>query len=87
MQELRWDGVNRAFVIYGLSSGWWTRCRGEPGARAQRGRTAKAGVVCGAWIGLAVEAGVGSEGSVRVVLWDGVGGGGLVGWWPVGDRR
>ena len=33
--------VNRVFGILGQSGGAWRRCRGEPGARAQRGRTGK----------------------------------------------
>ena len=31
-------GVNPAFVIFVQIGGAWRRCRGEPGARAQRGR-------------------------------------------------
>ena len=33
--------VNRVFGILRQSGGAWRRCRGEPGARAQRGRTGK----------------------------------------------
>ena len=41
-------GVDGSVTILVPSWGRWTRCRDEPGARAQRGRTAKAWV---AWVG------------------------------------
>ena len=42
--------VNRSITIFGQSAGRWTRGRGEPGTRAERGRTARQGSFpAGAW--------------------------------------
>ena len=92
--------VNRAFAMLGLSSGWWTRGRAEPEARAKRGRAVVLARTVGIGLGQGLRGQAGHHDRRPVDAWPGQGGGSGAGgaaarrcsrvstkWASVGARR